>query len=77
MQIDKLLTTFLILWGLMHKAQSRIRDLSGRSGQRAAIAQALVNKPELLILDEPLANLDIASNILLLNCLQSLINVLV
>ncbi|WP_418969899.1 metal ABC transporter ATP-binding protein [Alloscardovia omnicolens] len=58
--------------GLSDLSGRRIRDLSGGQRQRAAIAQALVNKPELLILDEPLANLDIASQHSLVELLSQL-----
>ncbi|MEN6327091.1 MAG: ABC transporter ATP-binding protein [Syntrophomonas sp.] len=44
--------------GLSTSEQKAVQDLSGGEQQRIALARALVTKPKILLMDEPLSNLD-------------------
>jgi ABC-2 type transport system ATP-binding protein len=57
-KIEERIQETIALVGLADKADRPIRGFSGGERQRLGIAQAQVNYPDLLILDEPAASLD-------------------
>lgn len=57
-EIETRISETLELVGLEKKADRPIKSFSGGELQRLGIAQAQINYPDLLILDEPAANLD-------------------
>ena len=63
--------TILCLLGLEHLAERPFCTLSGGQRRMVGIAQALVRAPEVLVLDEPTANLDMQHELELLELLRA------
>jgi len=64
----------LSIVGLLGKAESYIKNLSGGERRRTFIAMTLIQGAGLILLDEPLANLDIKYQIEIINLLRELRN---
>ena len=58
--------------GLPHKLQMKPLDLSAGEQQRIAIARALINKPTIVLADEPTGNLDSVNSGLILDLFREL-----
>ncbi|MEA3253557.1 MAG: ATP-binding cassette domain-containing protein, partial [Chloroflexota bacterium] len=65
-EVDRMLD----LVGIAHLSQRPIGHLSGGEYQRAAIARAIVQEPEIFLLDEPTASVDERAQRELLNLIQ-------
>ena len=65
-------TEILELVGLKEVAKEKVKKYSGGMKQRLGIGQALINRPEILILDEPTAGLDPKERVRFRNLIEEL-----
>ena len=71
-EIQKRVPYFLNMVGLSHKAKMFPSELSGGEKQRIGLARALINRPEMLIADEPTGNIDPAMSYEMLGMLSEI-----
>ena len=62
-EIEKEVPKILSVFGLFEKSNKYPNQLSGGEQQRVSLARALVNRPDVIIADEPTGNLDPASSL--------------
>ena len=70
--IKKRVPEILTLVGLAEKYKSFPRELSGGEQQRVALARALVNRPNILLADEPTGNLDTKNSLEIMKLLEEI-----
>ncbi len=69
-----LIYEYLERFDLSHKAQKKVKELSGGEQQKVGVIRALIKEPEILIADEPTGNLDPQSILEILKIFQNLNN---
>ena len=70
--IKKRVPEILTLVGLAEKYKSFPREVSGGEQQRVALARALVNRPNILLADEPTGNLDPKNSLEIMKLLEEI-----
>ena len=70
--IKKRVNKILNLVGIRQKANKMPNELSGGEKQKVAIARAIINKPKLVLADEPTVNLDEISTNEIMNLLETI-----
>ena len=71
-EIDNKVLEVLNLANISHKKDEIVSNLSGGEKQRCAIARALVNNPDIILCDEPTANLDLDNSLKFIEILKEL-----
>ena len=71
-EIEKRVQEVSSVANISHKLNAVVTTLSGGEKQRCIIARALVNKPEIILCDEPTANLDRENSLMFVDIIKRL-----
>lgn len=71
-EINELAKDMLKKVGMAEKANQKVKTLSGGEKQRVAIARSIVNKPNVILADEPTGNLDYKNGVKIMQLIMDI-----
>ena len=71
-EMNKVVLEILDKVGIKDKANQKVKTLSGGEKQRVAIARSIVNKPNIILADEPTGNLDYKNGVKIMELIKKI-----